>query len=32
MLLFESEDLMTWKYFDGLPEEKFGYMWECRVI
>ena len=30
VLLFESEDLMTWKYFDRIaPEEKFGYMWEC---
>lgn len=29
-LLFESEDLERWKYFDRIvPSEKFGYMWEC---
>lgn len=30
VLLFESEDLETWTYFDRIqPKEKFGYMWEC---
>lgn len=29
-LLFESEDLEHWKYFDRItPEQPFGYMWEC---
>lgn len=29
-LLFRSEDLENWEYFDRIsPEEPFGYMWEC---
>lgn len=33
ILLYQSEDLRHWKYFDRITtEEPFGYMWECPDV